>query len=171
MTPTPIVLLVLSGENLSLQAPVVVVIPHRETSRAGARITSREHCLKALHRAVFMWKYVLCGGMYMLNLELREIKVEMGGREFTIREHTGKKVFKFDKLIADISTAKEKEQNEELWKLYYECMKLIIDVSDEWLDENLSGDRLLAFIILQQGVNKRSDLVPLAVSLLPSTEK
>jgi len=95
-----------------------------------------------------------------LNLrEKREFEIELDKRH-TVRELTGKNVCKFERLLNFTSEHKDdKTKEEEVAQAYYDLVKIILpEVSDVWIDKELTADRLMALIALQHKANTREDL-------------
>lgn len=81
-------------------------------------------------------------------------------RTYTVKELSGKDVFKFDRLLEYATANKhDKDKEQEVAQAYYDLTRIVLpEVSDVWMDKELTGDRLLALIAVQHAANTRTEL-------------
>lgn len=97
--------------------------------------------------------------------ELNQKQLEISGCKFDLKELTGPKAFRWQRLLKHLPKVKDEQDQVQTC---YEIVNLILSgVNDEWMNNHLSLDRLVELIEIQNTLNRMNELEAKAQSLLP----
>ena len=101
--------------------------------------------------------------------ELQEKEIQIGDKVFLLTEMTGRKIFAFESYMKELQGCRQGDDDpDKKWDLYCKILKLILsEVTEEWLERQLSMDRLFKILDVQSELNRMDNIWGKVQSLLP----